>query len=98
MMARSDIDWAEVRRLSEAARAVRGAAAGMSLAGDLFHVDVPAPFQVTSIRRQSTSCAAARARHSRCRPVCFQAGAWSATCTSCPSIGSPTACAMTSGV
>ena len=44
MMARSDIDWAEVRRLSEAARAVRGAAAGMSLAGDLFHVDVPAPF------------------------------------------------------
>jgi len=45
MMARSDIDWAEVRRLTTAARAVRGAAAGLSLAGDLFQVGVPAPFQ-----------------------------------------------------
>jgi hypothetical protein len=45
MMARTDIDWAEVRRLTETAGAVRGAAAGVSLASELFHVGVPAPFQ-----------------------------------------------------
>src|SRR5204862_5076311 len=45
MMARTDIDWVEVRRLTGTAGAVRGAAAGVSLASELFGMAVPAPFQ-----------------------------------------------------
>jgi hypothetical protein len=45
MVRRTDIDWVAVRRLAAAAGALRGAAAGVALAADLFHVDLPRPFR-----------------------------------------------------
>src|SRR4051812_2986294 len=44
MARRTDIDWIAVRRLTMQAGSVRGAAAGLLLASELFQVDVPAPF------------------------------------------------------
>ena len=45
MARRPDIDWIAVRRLTVQAGSVRGAAAGLLLASELFHVDLPAPFR-----------------------------------------------------
>ena len=39
---RSDVDWAQVRRLAEDAHAWNGCAAGLSLAADLLGADIPA--------------------------------------------------------
>jgi hypothetical protein len=51
MARRSDIDWAAVRHAMLAAGALRGAAAGLSLAGSLFEVDVPAAFRPDTERQ-----------------------------------------------
>jgi hypothetical protein len=42
---RDDIDWQTVRDVTARAGTLRGAAAGLALAADLFAVDVPAPFR-----------------------------------------------------
>ena len=44
LVRRSDVDWELVRNLAVQAGALRGAAAGVGLASELFAVDVPAPF------------------------------------------------------
>jgi hypothetical protein len=44
LMRRVDVDWQAVRDLAVRADALRGVAAGVALAADLFAVDVPAPF------------------------------------------------------
>ncbi|MEO6238444.1 MAG: nucleotidyltransferase family protein [Vicinamibacterales bacterium] len=45
LVRRSDIDWDEVRALMRAGGGVRGGAAGLAIAADLFGIDVPAAFQ-----------------------------------------------------
>lgn len=56
LVRRSDIDWDEVRALMATGGGVRGAAAGLAIAADLFGIDVPAAFRADTDTGEVREC------------------------------------------